>query len=92
MRSVYIMVKEDCYHLSVLKCTVTCIFPRLLSLRNPYPACYSDIFLSPTLRRCVLWVTYADLKVIVTRCAALEHLSLVTLDENIANELSLLSD
>jgi hypothetical protein len=87
----YSRASKDCYRLlSVLKCTVTCMFPRLLSLINSIPACYSDIYLSPTLRRCDLSVTYPELKVIVTRCAALEHLSL-DVDDKVENELSLLS-
>ncbi|KAG1887361.1 hypothetical protein F4604DRAFT_1721596 [Suillus subluteus] len=91
VRCMYV-INDNCYHLlSVLKRTVTCIFPRLLSLTNQCPASHSDIFLSPTLRRCVLWVTYPDLKVIATHCAALEHLSLDTPDEKIVNEVSLLS-
>lgn len=92
VRFMYVQARED-YHrlLSVLKCTMTCMFPRLLSLRNLFPAC-SDIYLSPTLRRCNVRVTYPEMKVIATCCAALEHLSLKIDDENIANELSLLSD
>ncbi|KAG2035835.1 hypothetical protein BDR03DRAFT_512143 [Suillus americanus] len=90
VRSMYLITKDGYHLLSVLKRTVTCIFPRLLSLTNQYPTSYSYIFLSPTLRRCVLWVTYPDLKAIVTHCAALEHLSLNT-DKKIVNEVSLLS-
>lgn len=91
VRVMYSRASKGCYRLlSVLKCTVTCMFPRLLSLINSIPECYSDIYLSPTLRRCDLSVTYPEMKVIATRCAALEHLSL-DVDETIENELSLLS-
>lgn len=91
VRVMYSRASKDCYRLlSVLKCTVTCMFPRLLSLINSIPTYYSDIYLSPTLRHCDLNITYPELKIIVTRCAALEHLSL-DVDEKIENELSLLS-
>ncbi|KAG1857976.1 hypothetical protein C8R48DRAFT_272544 [Suillus tomentosus] len=92
VRSIHVLARDDCYHLlSVLKCRVPCMFPRLLSLRNRCSETRSDIFLSPTLRRCDLWVAYGDLKVIATHCAALEHISLAN-DWNIENEPSLLSD
>lgn len=58
----------------------TCIFPRLLSLalvRILYPTKYLHLFLSPTLRCCVLSEIQPDLKVLVTRCFALEDLSII---------------
>lgn len=92
VRFMHTVGQGDCYQLlSVLKRTMTCIFPRLLSLSNPCPISYSDIFLSPTLQRCNLWVNYPDLKAIVTHCTALEHLFLTTFDLKEANGISLLS-
>ncbi|KAG1727430.1 hypothetical protein EDB19DRAFT_2042862 [Suillus lakei] len=92
VRSMQIMIKDNYVHLlSVLTCTVTCMFPRLRSLSVPLPVRYSDIFLSPTLRHCDLYVTYPDLKIMATRCVALEHLSVET-HGDIEDELSLMSD
>ncbi|KAG1725943.1 hypothetical protein EDB19DRAFT_252495 [Suillus lakei] len=73
----------------------TCVFPRLQSLRlacRP-PTCEKlNLFLSHTLRRCTLLVVDNYLKSIVTRCAALEHVSLQIYHGGTECELSLLSD
>ncbi|KAG0694970.1 hypothetical protein DFH29DRAFT_880347 [Suillus ampliporus] len=70
----------------------TCMFPRLLSLSTvPDPTKYLYLFLSPMLRRCDLPVVHPDLKSIVTRCAALEDLSIRHNLESKADKLSLLS-
>ncbi|KAG2119356.1 hypothetical protein DEU56DRAFT_123352 [Suillus clintonianus] len=93
VRSMHIGLQDDYFHLlPVLACTVPCMFPRLLSLSIPHAIRYSDIFLSPTLRRCSLEVTYPDLKVITTRCAALESINLHDPNEETADGRSLLSD
>ncbi|KAG1729791.1 hypothetical protein EDB19DRAFT_1742445 [Suillus lakei] len=72
-----------------------CVFPRLRSLTwRLSTSKYLDLFLSPTLHRCSLFAVNQDLKNIVTRCAALEDLSIKKLnfDASTADELSMLSD
>ncbi|KAG1778446.1 hypothetical protein EV702DRAFT_1196435 [Suillus placidus] len=72
-----------------------CVFSRLRSLTWKLSTCkYMDLFLSCTLHRCSLFTINHDLKNIVTRCAALEDLSIKKLnfDASTADELFLLSD
>ncbi|KIK36793.1 hypothetical protein CY34DRAFT_16145 [Suillus luteus UH-Slu-Lm8-n1] len=78
VRSLCISCSEDLHLFAVLPIE-TCIFPRLLSLAflvRRLQHKYLCLFLSPTLRRCVLSVINSGLKSLATRCAALEHLSL----------------
>ncbi|KAG2137871.1 uncharacterized protein EDB93DRAFT_754580 [Suillus bovinus] len=73
----------------------TCMFPRLQSLFTaslPCPTRYLHLFLSPTLRRCVLCAIVSDLKLIVTRCTALEHLYLMSSGPTSSDTMSILSD
>lgn len=70
------------------------VFPRLRSLTLSTE--YLGLFMSHTLRRRYLVTVNEDLQSIMTRCAALEHLSVNTSDDSIADEstadeLSLLS-
>lgn len=78
VRSLCISCSEDLHLFAVLP-VETCMFPRLLSLAfivRRLQHKYLSLFLSPTLRRCVLSVINPELKSLATRCAALEHLSL----------------
>ncbi|KAG2750219.1 hypothetical protein P692DRAFT_20873173 [Suillus brevipes Sb2] len=78
VRSLRISCSEDLHLFAVLPIE-TCIFPRLLSLAfivRRLQQKYLCLFLSPTLRHCVLSVINSELKSLATRCAALEHLSL----------------
>ncbi|KAG2127687.1 hypothetical protein DEU56DRAFT_527069 [Suillus clintonianus] len=71
----------------------TCMFPRLQSLvMDIRPTRYLHLFLSPTLRRCVLPDIYPGLTLIVTHCAALEHLCIMDSGKTTAHKLSLQSD
>lgn len=72
-----------------------CVFSGLRSLTwKLSTGKYLNLFLSRTLHRCSLFTINQDLKNIVTRCAALEDLSIKKLnfDASTADELSLLSD
>ncbi|KAG1778347.1 hypothetical protein EV702DRAFT_1278054 [Suillus placidus] len=70
----------------------TCIFPRLRSLTwNLFTVKYFDLFLPHTLRQCYI-LSLKQLQSVVTRCAALELLSIQNSDTSTADELSLLSD
>lgn len=83
------------FHLLSVVPIEKCIFLRLRSLTwRLSTAKYLDLFLSCTLRRCSLFTINQNLKNIVTRCAALEDLSIKKLnfDASTADELSLLSD
>lgn len=99
VRSIHIDLptSHDFRLLSVLP-VETCVFPRLQSLFTPSllvtacPTRYLHLFLSSTLRRCVLRVIDSNLKLIVTQCAALEHLSVMRTSAIIADKLSVLSD
>ncbi|KAG1869396.1 hypothetical protein DFJ58DRAFT_742471 [Suillus subalutaceus] len=96
VRSIHIELatNRDFRLLSVLP-EETCMFPRLQTLFTaslPCPTRYLHLFLSPTLRLCALWVIDSNLKLIVTRCAALEHLSVKHTDGTIADKLPILSD
>ncbi|KAG1749498.1 hypothetical protein EDB19DRAFT_2036448 [Suillus lakei] len=72
---------------------VTGVFPRLrLLCWRLSTAKYLDLFLPRTLRQCYLWTINDGLQSIVTRCTALELLSVHTVDASPASELSLLSD
>lgn len=71
------------------------MFPSLQSFTAslPCPTRYLHLFLSPALRRCGLEATDLDLKLIATRCVALEHLSMVLAKySTIADRVSALSD
>ncbi|KAG2148799.1 hypothetical protein DEU56DRAFT_81322 [Suillus clintonianus] len=71
----------------------TCLFPRLRSLTwGLSTAKYMDLFLPHTLRKCHLSTVNEGLKYLVTRCSALEHLSIDRFDPLAGDELSLLSD
>ncbi|KAG2148774.1 hypothetical protein DEU56DRAFT_909088 [Suillus clintonianus] len=71
----------------------TCVFPRLRFLTwKPSTGKYLDPFLSPNLSHCVLLTVNKYLQSIVTRCAALEHLEIITLHASTVDDLSLLSD
>lgn len=96
VRSIYIELatNRDFRLLSILP-EETCMFPRLQTLVTaslPCPTRYLHLFLSPTLRLCALWVIDLNLKLIVTRCPALEHLSVRHTDRTIADKLPILSD
>ncbi|KAG0709265.1 hypothetical protein DFH29DRAFT_1074984 [Suillus ampliporus] len=81
------------FHLLSVLPTETCVFPRLLSLSTvPRSTRYLHLFLSSTLRRCVLPFVHPTLKCIATRCAALEDLYVKPSFQSTADELSLLSD
>ncbi|KAG2348249.1 hypothetical protein BDR05DRAFT_956801 [Suillus weaverae] len=70
----------------------TCVFPRLMSLTwNLSTVKYLDLFLPHTLRKCYIQ-SVNELQPVVTRCAALELLSILTSDAGTVNEVSLLSD
>ncbi|KAG1839282.1 hypothetical protein C8R48DRAFT_782131 [Suillus tomentosus] len=78
VRSLHISCSAD-LHLFAILPIETCMFPKLLSLAfivRRLQHKYLYIFLSPTLRRCVLSVINPDFKSFATRCVALEHLSL----------------
>ncbi|KAG1744568.1 uncharacterized protein EDB91DRAFT_191157 [Suillus paluster] len=80
------------FHLLSVLPNDTCMFPRLLSLSTiARPTKYLYLFLSPTLRWCVLPNIHLDLEFIVTRCAGLRHLSIRSFDESASDKLSLLS-
>lgn len=97
VRSIHVDLPHDFRLLSVLP-VETCMFPRLQSLFTSLllviacPTRHLHLFLSPTLRRCVPWVIDSNLKLIVTRCAALEHLSVLRTSGPIADKMSILSD
>ncbi|KAG0694971.1 hypothetical protein DFH29DRAFT_295970 [Suillus ampliporus] len=94
VRSLQIPFDNHFHLLSVLPIE-TCMFPRLLSLSMVlHPTGYLHLFLSPTLRRCLVPAVHLDLKSIATRCAALEDLSVKIPYpyQSTADELSLLSD
>ncbi|KAG1742802.1 hypothetical protein EDB19DRAFT_596426 [Suillus lakei] len=78
VRSLSVSCSDDLHLFSVLPIE-TCMFPRLLSLAfivRRLQHKYLHLFLSPTLRCCVISVINPDLKSLATRCIALEHLSL----------------
>lgn len=80
------------FHLLSVVPIEKCVFPRLQSLTwRVSTGKYLNLFMSHTLRRCSLYEVNEDLKSIVTRCAALQHLS-ITFDASTAESLSLLSD
>lgn len=72
----------------------SCVLPKLKSLTLSIK--YLDFFLPHTLHRCHLLTVNGGLRSVVTRCTALEHLSIRPLtpsvDDSTADELSLLSD
>ncbi|OAX35232.1 hypothetical protein K503DRAFT_773702 [Rhizopogon vinicolor AM-OR11-026] len=74
-----------------------CVFPRLLSLS--YKGCFNAdsqrlyLFLSPTLRRCVLPVLHSETKSLGTQCAVVEDLCVWDpIDGQTADHFALLSD
>ncbi|KAG2036057.1 hypothetical protein BDR03DRAFT_921945 [Suillus americanus] len=96
VRSLCISCSEDLHLFAVLPIE-TCMFPRLLSLAfivRRLQHKYLYLFLSPTLRRCVLSVINPELKSLATRCATLEHLSLKIpeWERQSADDRTLLSD
>ncbi|KAG1749500.1 hypothetical protein EDB19DRAFT_1904624 [Suillus lakei] len=92
VRSLWISSDRFFHLLSVIPAE-TCVFPRLRSLTwwLSTGKKYLDLFLSNTLRRCYLSVN-EDLKYIVSRCAALEDLTIEGSDVTKADELCVLSD
>jgi hypothetical protein len=83
------------FHLLSIIPIEKCAFPKLRSLTWKLSTVkYLNLFLSRTLHRCSLFAINQDLKNIVTRCTALEDLSIKKLnfDASTADELSLLSD
>ncbi|KAG1733820.1 hypothetical protein EDB19DRAFT_2041103 [Suillus lakei] len=85
----------DLFHLHSILPLETCVFPGLLSLTFrviPPQNKYIYLFLSPTLRRCVLAYVHPDLKSIVTRLPALEELCITGPLNRTADKLALLSD
>ncbi|KAG1749462.1 hypothetical protein EDB19DRAFT_142309 [Suillus lakei] len=92
-----IIPSDRLFHLLSVIPIEACVFPELQSLtwtrsRRRSSCKYLNLFLPHTLLRCSLSAVSEDLKLIVTRCTALQDLSLNTLDASTADQLSLPSD
>ncbi|KAG1869398.1 hypothetical protein DFJ58DRAFT_63192 [Suillus subalutaceus] len=79
------------FHLLSIFPNETCLFPRLMSVSFmlQHPTNYWHLFLSPMLRCCYQESIHTDF---ISRCAVLEHLLIESFDQDIADELSSLSD
>jgi hypothetical protein len=94
VRSLRVLRNEYFHLLRVLSIdSETCAFPGLLALEwEPDNINGLPLFLSPTLRRCILSVVHPALKSIGTRCHGLEILSFGRSTERAHDDPSLLSD
>ncbi|KAG1733793.1 hypothetical protein EDB19DRAFT_1189997 [Suillus lakei] len=94
VRSLRVASDDNNLHLFSSLPIMTCLFPKLLWLNFSVMARNRShhLFLSPTLRRCVLPVFHPDLTYIGIHCTVLEELSISDSYGGAADEFSILSD